>query len=293
MNLFVSLIPEFYSVWTDTDYKYFTKPLVSSPVRRKPEVFLMGKRIILHVGDLVGNFILIKDLGIIDNGRYKRRRCIFMCPICKKEFDAIYKNIKRGKISSCRCETDKRISTVNFTHGLSKTPVYRLWKSMNTRCYNKNCNAYADYGGRGITVCDEWKNDFMSFYYWAIKNGFKNGCPIDRIDNDNGYSPDNCRFTTTVVNAQNSRLIKSNNTSGYRGVSFNKKLNKWQSGIQDNKKPTYLGIYPTPELAALAYNKYVIEHGTAHPLNIVPTVLEFGDSPNILNPLSPKSSASQ
>lgn len=76
---------------------------------------------------------------------------------------------------------------------------------MKDRCYNKNCKQYNDYGGRGIKVCEEWKDDFMSFYNWAIDNGFSEELSIDRIDVDGNYCPDNCRWVTMKVQANNKR----------------------------------------------------------------------------------------
>ena len=96
------------------------------------------------------------------------------------------------------------------THGLRAHPLCSVWSDMKTRCYNSNQKSYKHYGGRGIIVCEEWTGDFKCFYDWAIKNGYKKGLQIDRINNDGNYEPDNCRFVTTAENCRNSRQTKLN-----------------------------------------------------------------------------------
>lgn len=87
-------------------------------------------------------------------------------------------------------------------HGLSKHPLNKIWRSMRRRCNNQSSSSYQRYGGRGISVCDEW-NNFETFYRWAISNGWADGLSIDRIDNDRGYSPDNCRFASRKEQSRN------------------------------------------------------------------------------------------
>lgn len=89
------------------------------------------------------------------------------------------------------------------THGLRHTKIHSVWHDMKTRCYNKNCKSYKRYGERGITVCEEWRNDFKAFYDWAMANGYKEGLTIDRIDVNGNYEPKNCRFVTAKVQSRN------------------------------------------------------------------------------------------
>lgn len=96
-----------------------------------------------------------------------------------------------------------------FKHGLSYTPIYEAWKGMKGRCNCSSDIAYKNYGGRGIKVCSEWENDPVAFYNWSINNGRKKGLSIDRIDNNKGYSPDNCRWTTKTVQNRNRRCVLS------------------------------------------------------------------------------------
>lgn len=88
---------------------------------------------------------------------------------------------------------------------MKNTRVYRVWQSMKSRCNYKSVNGYKNYGGRGITVCDEWKNDFMNFYNWAMANGYKEGLSIDRIDVNGNYCPENCRWITMQEQYYNKR----------------------------------------------------------------------------------------
>lgn len=81
-------------------------------------------------------------------------------------------------------------------HGLSKTRIYRIWRLMKRRCYNQNSENYHRYGGRGIKVCDEWRNSFMNFYNWSMSNGYNDNLTLDRKDNDADYMPSNCRWAT-------------------------------------------------------------------------------------------------
>ena len=102
------------------------------------------------------------------------------------------------------------------THGKSNTRLYRIYKTMKSRCYNKNREEYFRYGGRGITICNEWLNDFMGFYNWSMKNGYTDDLTIDRIDNNKGYSPDNCRWVDRKTQCNNTRR---NLKLTYKGIT--------------------------------------------------------------------------
>ena len=99
--------------------------------------------------------------------------------------------------------------------------IVRRFMYMKNRCYNIKNTRYKDYGAKGITICNEWLEDKRKFIDWALQNGFSPELSIDRIDNNKGYSPDNCRWVNQSVQSQNTRKIYSTNTSGYRGVSLN------------------------------------------------------------------------
>ena len=217
---------------------------------------------------------LIQDLGILQSGKRGRHYGLFECPFCNKSFKAQIQSINSGNTRSCGCYdiylSTERLISFNTTHGLSKSPLYHVWGLMKKRCYDKNDIGYNNYGGRGITICDEWRNDFVSFYHWGMSHGYQKGLDIDREKNNLGYYPNNCRFVTDTVNAQNTRLIKANNTSGYRGVGWHKATQMWYACITFNRKKYWLGLFSTSQQAAQAYNNFVIENKTAHPLNILP-----------------------
>ena len=115
---------------------------------------------------------------------------------------------------------------VNFKHGLRKHRLFSVWNGMKQRCFNSNWYAYKDYGGRGISVTDEWKDDFLCFYHWAMNNGYRQGLTLDRIDNSKGYSPDNCRWVTIKEQSNNRR---SNRNITYKGQT--KTLTQWSEEL--------------------------------------------------------------
>lgn len=179
------------------------------------------------------------ECGYIDNGRrdniYKRKNCKHckelrvQSMVGQRYGRLIVERIsdKRGKqghiLAECVCDCGNRtivsISKLNsghtrscgcleaegnnYTHRMSNTRIYKIWKGIKTRCYNPNANTYSYYGGRGIKMCDEWLNDFMAFYEWAINNGYTDELSIDRIDPDGDYSPYNCRWITMQEQQRN------------------------------------------------------------------------------------------
>jgi hypothetical protein len=106
-------------------------------------------------------------------------------------------------------------------HGMSKTSTYHIWQAMKDRCYNKKKKAYKRYGGRGIVVCDRWKNSFLAFFNDMGEKPFS-GAQIDRIDNDGNYEPSNCRWATST---QNNRNMSSTKINREKVIVIRKKYN--------------------------------------------------------------------
>ena len=206
---------------------------------------------------------LIKDLGTrlhTENSKYKYRFGLYECQYCGREFECRISSVINGHTKSCGC--------VNFLkkHGLCSNKFYKTWHNMIQRCTNSNHKAYKDYGARGITVCEEWV-DVANFVAWAEATRPNiEGYSLDRIDNDKGYSPENCRWVDKSTQAINQRKMK-NNKSGYVGVTYYKKNNKWVANIRINKILKQLGSFKTKEEAVQARDNYIIENKLPHPLS--------------------------
>ena len=210
------------------------------------------------------NMKIIKDLGTIfvkEDSKKKRRSAIFECGICNKPIQVVVEKAKRRGSSCCDlCHRSKK------THGQSRTKLYRVYYSMLQRCINPKATGYDRYGGRGISVCEEWQ-DFKVFNEWSLANGYKEGLTIDRNNNDGNYEPSNCSWETRCIQSRNTSKLRKNNTSGYKGVTFHKSSGKWYSTITVKQKSFHIGGFRTPKEAGQAYDKYVKDNNLEHTLN--------------------------
>lgn len=135
--------------------------------------------------------------------RYVEAEC--KCGVTK---EYLFKRLTEGETKSCGCLRRDVSRKRMTTHGISYHPLSDVWDAMKKRCYDTRNDHYPYYGGKGVKMCKSWKNSFITFYNWCIKNGYEEGKSIDRKDNDGDYRPSNCRFTTRAVQSRNTSRNK-------------------------------------------------------------------------------------
>lgn len=167
---------------------------------------------------------------------------------CGSEVTVKGECLRTGGTRSCGCLKKEKSIERQTRHGFLanglRPKLYDVWEHIKQRCYNQNNEFFNRYGGRGIGMCDEWRNDFQAFISWAESNGYKEGLTIDRIDNDGNYEPGNCRWVTNEQNCgRNSRNVKIE----CNGVTHN--IAEWARlmGFSRHKIIYWLKAGKTPE----------------------------------------------
>jgi len=217
------------------------------------------RKLEIHIGSKFNRLTVKEVLDSTGNGRRFKCQCE-----CGNEIVSLANNIIMGRKKSCGCLAAEVNSVgANYKHGANGTPLYKVWSHMLSRCRNVKDKQYKSYGGRGITVCEAWLTA-ENFINWA-KDKWEPSLQIDRIDNDKGYYPENCRFTSAEMNANN-RRVRTDNKLGLTGVRKHK--GKYQSYVGTKQNPfnglVHLGFHDTVEEALEARNKFIIDNNLPH-----------------------------
>jgi hypothetical protein len=166
--------------------------------------------------DLMG--CVFDRLTVVGLAPHRGRNRMWACLcVCGKTNAVPTTQLRSRRVKSCGCLKDElsaaRAKVRNRKHGMKGTPEYAAWHAMLSRCYNPNVKAFHNYGGRGITVCPEWRSDFAAFYRCIGPKPA--GADLDRIDNDGNYEPGNVRWTSRAENIRNSRARRVNDAGQF------------------------------------------------------------------------------
>ena len=157
--------------------------------------------------DLTGK--TFNRLTVIKRAEVEKKEVYYLCKCtCGNEKIIRGKDLKYNKIKSCGCLNKEKTIERNTKHSLRHTRIYRIWLLMKNRCFNSKYHLFKNYGGRGISICNEWKNDFKSFYDWSMNNGYDEHLTIDRIDVNGNYEPSNCRWATKLQQQRNTTRLR-------------------------------------------------------------------------------------
>lgn len=176
---------------------------------------------------------------------------------CRELIDVFYDDVNKRKMASTKCihcESVKNmrlsdfISNIavscqcrNIKHGMNRTKIYGVYANIKYRCYNPNHHEFHNYGGKGVSMCDEWlgENGFINFYKWALDNGYEEGLTIDRLDSNGNYEPSNCQWITRSKNTIKSNKIcqhRKANKGTYYGFDINDAYYEFDNAAQFAKE---------------------------------------------------------
>lgn len=157
----------------------------------------------VQIGDRFGRLVVTEDAGFKASPSGVRRRAYRCKCDCGNEVVETGTLLKSGCVKSCGCHRRDRMKKLNYKHGDFGTRLYMAWVDMRRRCSKSECDPYGAYKSRGIRVCREWNHSWLKFKKWALSHGYRDDLTLDRIDNDKGYCPSNCRWATIEQQANN------------------------------------------------------------------------------------------
>ena len=206
-----------------------------------PKFKLEGKRF--------GKLLVMTQIEQNGNDNWKGFKAWLCKCDCGQEIVKTTGMLKSGRIKSCGCGVT--------SHKYKGHKLVKIYHGIKSRCYNLNHKSFHNYGGRDIGMCKEWRENQLAFIEWSLKNGWEKQLEFDRINNDEDYSPNNCRFVNKTQNALNKRLSKLN-TSGYTGIQITKN-GKYTSRITIYGLVYYLGTFIKLQDAIAAREEILIE----------------------------------
>lgn len=175
--------------------------------------------------------------------------------ICGNTKEILQGALRSGVTKSCGCLKIELLNERKIKHGDTGKSLHNVWIAMRQRCSNPNNAAYSLYGGRGIQVCPEW-NDYTLFKEWALNNAYEEGLYLDKINNDLGYFPENCRWVTSQTNSRNIRK-NPNSSSKYKGIHYNKRRSAWTASITVANRKKWIGDFKNEQDAVNARKQYI------------------------------------
>lgn len=214
----------------------------------------MGKRANIQAEDRFGYLTVIREVepNVTPCGTVQRK---FLCRCdCGNEVIRLRSTLQKNPNPSCGCmELTIGDRTRKYTKEQTSSFLYSTWNGMKQRCLDPNSSHYHRYGGRGVTICEEWLNDYSKFYEWAMANGASKELTLDRIDTDGNYEPSNCRWADVEM--------QMNNTSQNRFIEYNgEKLTVMQwsrrTGIEEGTIRRRLDSYGYSVAEALGYETH-------------------------------------